>query len=366
MSRLPILFGMLTGLLLAFGILAVEQRRTGPAERAPRPSLSDCEGRIDTLVVHYLEEAASVLTPIYRQLLAELPSDVTVHVVCPTRADFDHLRLGLGPTACQMTPVVTQHEMTPWSRESGVTLLRPRGEAGAEIWRARAGDQRVADDLARQLKRVTAQRSRLYFDGGDFVVDNHAVFVTPDVVKRNLQRTVSNRAELIEVLQRELGHRRIILLDEAPPHHAGMFMMPIGNRRMLVGDPGLGRQLLDGAQPPAGLRTMGIDFSATTQALFDSVASQCKAEGYHVVRVPVLPGKDGRTYVTPLNVVLDQRNGKRTVYMPIFREAEPLNTRAADIWRRMGFQVKPIDCSTAYIHYGSLRCLVSVMDRTER
>ena len=34
-----------------------------------------------------------------------------------------------------------------------------------------------------------------------------------------------------------------VLLPEAPPYHAGMFMMPAGEGRMAVGDPSLGRAL---------------------------------------------------------------------------------------------------------------------------
>ena len=49
---------------------------------------------------------------------------------------------------------------------------------------------------------MTAQRSDLYFDGGDFAADSETVFVCPNVVKGNLQQTMATRtyAELLDQL----------------------------------------------------------------------------------------------------------------------------------------------------------------------
>ncbi len=370
MTRLPLLIGSLLGVLAAIGVLAVEDAaRRKPPELATVQS--DGEGPISELVIQYLPEADEIVLRVYRQFLRELPARLTVHVVCPDQAAFDRLARLTAPVACKLVPVLTGHEMTCWSRDrwlalalgDQITLLRPRGEDGAAIWRARAGDQLIAEDLARTLPRVRARRSTLYFDGGDFVVDGDTVFVTPDVARRNIQHTVRDRAQLLRRLRQMLGRKRVILLDKAPPHHAGMFMMPAGHKTMLVGDPALGRKLL-GADPlPAGLREIGADFGRPLQALFDHVARRCREAGYRVVRMPILPGADGRTYVTYLNVILDQRAGQRTVYMPTFRGARALDLAATRIWRRLGYTVRPIDCSATYQHYGSLRCLVNVLRR---
>src|SRR5271155_5835972 len=111
----------------------------------------------------------------------------------------------------------------------GENALTPRGELAAEVWPERAGDQRVAGDLARNLSpQFAAMRSDLYFDGGDLLADSRCVFVTPAVIRRNLQITVLTREELRQKLSAVL-HRDVILLDNAPDHHAGMFMMAAGN-----------------------------------------------------------------------------------------------------------------------------------------
>ena len=35
----------------------------------------------------------------------------------------------------------------------------------------------------------------------------------------------------------------MILFDDAPDHHVGMYLMPVGDRTVLVGDPRLGEPL---------------------------------------------------------------------------------------------------------------------------
>jgi hypothetical protein len=71
---------------------------------------------------------------------------------------------------------------------------------------------------------------------------------------------VADRAELIEQLQHDL-HREVAVMDDAPDHHAGMYMMAAGDGRMIVGDPSLGASLL--AADASSLAPMegGPDFS---------------------------------------------------------------------------------------------------------
>ena len=73
------------------------------------------------------------------------------------------------------------------------------------------------------------------------------------------------------------------MLDNAPDHHAGMFMVNVGDRRMLVGDPSLGKMIMATTTMPD--LPGGPDFTAETQHRFDSVAAQCAAQGYQVTRL---------------------------------------------------------------------------------
>jgi hypothetical protein len=135
---------------------------------------------------------------------------------------------------------------------------------------------------------------------------------------------------------------------------------------VLLGDPRLAERLLSGSPAKNAVDTYlpgGPDFSEATAEHFDEVAEQCQAAGYRVVRIPVAPGIDGRTYITYLNAILDQRDGRRIVYMPTFGPAEVLNRAAAEVWTGLGFEVRPVDCTASCRHFGALHCLVNVLCR---
>jgi hypothetical protein len=84
-----------------------------------------------------------------------------------------------------------------------------------------------------------------------------------------------------------------------------------------------------------------------------------------VVRIPTLQGTDGRTFVTYANVILDQRDGRRVVYMPVYRCAPTLNREATTIWQGLGYEVRPIACDECSRHFGAVRCLVNVLRRSD-
>jgi hypothetical protein len=370
--------GVLLGVAVVAVLLAMSTRETDGEPARPRPLqlTEDCEGKIQELVVHFTIEATDTVMPIYREFFRQLPSDVTVHVVCPDMQDFDYLQQRLGTVSCRLSPVIVGHPITCWSRDrwlalrsrdgtQAITLLGPHGEMGANVWPARAGDQRVAEELAATLDSVEAIRSRLYFDGGDFVTDSEMSFATPSVARRNLGHTATSPDGLRAHLESQLG-RPVVLLEDAPDHHAGMFMMPVGNRTMLVGDPARGKRLWD-EMDDAARDKVGLpgrpDFSESTIGQFEAVARRCQAAGYHVVRIPTVPSDDGRTYLTYLNAILDHRDGRRTVYLPVYSGADPLNEQAERIWSDLGYEVRPIDCTSCYRHFGTLRCLVNVLNR---
>ena len=316
--------GAVIGLVVGFAVLALTGGGSNK-KTASGPVLSECDGRMRELVVQYEPSAKEVVAAVYRDFLGALEPDVTVHVVCPDRPAFEDFVSLVGAVRCRLDPILTHHPITTWSRDRWValtpaspagatTLWIPRGENAGEVWPARAGDEQVGRDIATALgASARAVRSALYFDGGDFSVDNDNVFVAPRVLQRNLQHTVGGREEFLSALARQVK-RRVILLDEAPDHHAGMFMASVGGHIMLVGDPRLGRRLLPAqfqADNRAGSEEFmnlpgGPDFTAATQHLFDAVAEQCAAAGYRVVRIPVVPAQDGRTYLTYVNVLLDR------------------------------------------------------------
>jgi hypothetical protein len=82
-----------------------------------------------------------------------------------------------------------------------------------------------------------------------------------------------------------------------------------------------------------------------------------------VTRIPVVPAMDGRTFVTYVNAILDQRDDRRIVYMPVFRCAEALNRAATTVWTELGYEVRPVECDACARQFGALHCLVNVLRR---
>jgi hypothetical protein len=380
-SRIPILLGVALGLAISAGILYFSHRgRADPAAPAAGSLLSECDGSLRRLVIQYAgADDDEVVGPTYQAFLSQLPAGVDVHVVCPDEAAFEALTHRVGPTACRLSPVVAGHPITSWARDrwlalcpaqgEGTTLLSPRAEDGADVWPARKGDQQVADDLAAALgPTVRTRRSDLFFDGGDFAADSETAFVRPSLLLRNLQRTVATRAELIDLLADTLK-RRIVLLDGAPDHHVAMYLMPVGGRTVLVGDPKLGQEVLAGADGEtaavASYLPGGADFTEATRASFEAVAEQCRTAGYRVVRIPIVPGSDGRTYLTYVNCILDERDGRRIVYVPSYSFADHLNRAATAVWTELGYEVRPVSCDGCTRYFGTLHCLVNVLQREQ-
>jgi hypothetical protein len=345
-----------------------------PEQSTIGAAISDCDGEIRELVIQYTPASTHIIHGPYRSFLTQLPAAVTVHVICPDRAAFDALCAHVGSTACKLNPIFVDHKLTCWSRDrwvalhpagesTAVTLLSPQGELAADVWPERKGDEQIGEGLQDALApNVIAVRSELYFDGGDLVGDNETYFVTPNVRRRNLQRTVKTEEELEKRLAEVLG-RKIVLLKDAPDHHACMFMMPVGNKTVIVGDPRMARELLSEAEIAALPIPEGADFGDATLAKFDAVATQCSEAGYKVVRIPLAPGKDGRVFLTPINAILDERDGKRMVYMPRFDGADKINDASTEVWKGLGYEVRPVDCTDCYRYFGSLRCLVNVLRR---
>jgi hypothetical protein len=108
----------------------------------------------------------------------------------------------------------------------------------------------------------------------------------------------------------------------------------------------------------------GADFSAQTQRLFDAVAAQSESSGYKVIRIPTVVSPDGRTFLTYVNSIIDQQGHRRIVYLPFYRGVEELNVAASKVWESLGYEVRPIDSTTTYRHFGALHCLVNVLRRS--
>jgi len=146
-----------------------------------------------------------------------------------------------------------------------------------------------------------------------------------------------------------------------------MYLMPVGGRTVLVGDPKMAQDMLarteQEASAVASYLPGGPDFTEATVASFEAVAEQCRVAGYRVVRIPIVPGSDGRTYLTYVNGILDERDGRRIAYLPAYSFAGSLNRAATEVWTELGYEVRPVECDACARHFGTLHCLVNVLQR---
>ena len=183
--RVPL--GSVIGLFASVIVLAVIQWSTARTEALPSTLMSDCDGAIGEIVIHYVSEAGDVVEDVYREFLRQLSRDVVVQVVCPDRSAFDDLGTRIGTTRCRLTPVIVGHPMTTWSRDRWLalqragggltTLLCPRSEKSEECWPQRAGDAQVGWDLACTL--------------GNRIAFRHAHYISMGVVSRTLTACLS-------------------------------------------------------------------------------------------------------------------------------------------------------------------------------
>ena len=255
--------GVTLGLAASMVVLAVYQRGGGPADSGPGPLLSDCDGRLQHLVIHYVEEAADTVVPTYRDFLGQLPADVTVSVVCPRPETFDDLVSRIGPVECRLSPVVVSHAMTTWSRDRWLALgpspggrmllLAPRGKTRPACGpRGRPTDCGRSGRRARPRRggphqRPVLRRRRLHGRRRDGLRAAGRAAAEPATHGGHAEELV---ARLESILQ-----RRVILFDDAPDHHVGMYLMPVGDRTVLVADPRLGEPLFQQRQSWSRLPT---------------------------------------------------------------------------------------------------------------
>ena len=73
---------------------------------------------------------------------------------------------------------------------------------------------------------------------------------------------------------------------------------------------------------------------------------------------------DGKAYLTFVNVLMDRQGDRRIVYLPFYRGAGRLNAAAREVWESQGYEVRPVDCTSTYRHFGCLHCLVNVLRRS--
>lgn len=107
---------------------------------------------------------------------------------------------------------------------------------------------------------------------------------------------------------------------------------------------------------------VAIDRRDETLQKFRNIAKELEAQGFELVRLPLVPLADGLTYITYNNVLLEHRNGRLHAYLPQFGIAA-LDAAGRKAYAAVGAVVHNIRVKEIYEYNGTVRCLVNVVRR---
>ena len=358
-----LLSGIAAGVVVSALILHV----CAPGRTKPRTRLvaEDASAPLSRVAIHYAPAADRVAAGVWRQLFAVLPPEVEVEVEVARAADFDRFLRLVPDHRERFHPVVVGSTITTWSRDRyaalvddegrGAILAPPQVEAPTP---ERAGDARSPFAISRALYQRDPKVADIVFEGGDLAATPHLVFADVNLGARNLGHHDADRAAIEHELHLRFGQQLVWLgntLGDVPRHHIMMYMMPIDDHTVAVGDIKAGVALL-------GDTPLALDDVNVEAARFDHAAAELTAKGFHVVRVPALVLEGAGSYVTYTNALFDVRGGHRVVYMPTYA-LPALDEAGKRFWEGQGFEVHEIDVSPIYRLNGSLGCLVNVLAR---
>lgn len=356
--------GLLTAAVLSSGLSTL----SGPSSPV---MVSDVHGALSDICIQYRSDFSDASLETLASFLSALSGSVRVRVIVAERKEFDELLRGLAGRGvvprCRLLAVETGFAITPWAKDRFVSLRSGEGPV-LGVPRAcgvgagpRGNDERVPRRLAADPD-LSCRALPFMFDGGDLISDGQTVFVAATALARNPPLDVDDRPGLIATVAAGLGLPVLVLGDSAdavPDHHIGMYLTPLGDGRVAVADPDWGMALYRGGPLPGGVQAERDD---RVFARFKTVAAELTAAGYELVRIPLLLTDRPRVWVTYNNAVLEERDGRRQIFMPVYGIPE-LDAAAKAAFEHAGWDVVEIPVGRLYTYTGSLRCLVGVIGR---
>lgn len=358
-----VVLGVLAGVVASALLVLVLGMWKGSAPR-DRLVAEDASGHLERVAIHYVPGMDARALPVWTQLFRVLPEDVEIVVAVQRAADFERFRGRMAaanvPRLERFRPVVVGHALTTWSRdrlaalEGDAILAPPRVTTPIG---PRAGDWEAPFAIARDVYGASPKIADLVFEGGDFAASEGYVFADANLIGRNLGRGDATKARLEAAVRAAFSGQQVVWLGDAagevPEHHIMMYMVPLDDREVLVGDVRRGAELAPGVR---------ADADPGHAARFDRVAELLAARGFVVHRVPVVVLPGAGSYLTYTNALFDRDATGKVVYLPTYR-TPALDAEAARIYERLGYRVVPIDVSTIHTLNGSLGCLVNVLAR---
>jgi hypothetical protein len=366
-----VLVGVVAGLIASMLVLQIAGLARGGARTHTRLVAEDASAPLSRVAIHYAPSADRVALGVWKQLFAVLPASIDVEVEVTAAGDFDRLisklRAAGAPHLERFHAVVVGTTITTWSRDRYAALVDDNGAGGILApprveapFASRAGDARSPFAISQALYHRDPKISDIVFEGGDLAATPRFIFADQNLVARNLGHRSADRPSIQAELHRRFGQELVWLGDavgDVPRHHIMMYMMPLDDHTIAVGDIRAGMALLGDAP-------LALDDTELQARRFDHAAELLAARGFSVVRIPALVLAGGGSFVTYTNALFDRRaGGKRVVYLPTY-SLPALDHAAQQFYEARGFEVHPIDVTPIYGLNGSLGCLVNVLARS--
>ena len=346
--------------------------------------VADDGGPIAEVLLHYAVNSEGELGAPFFDLFQHLGPNVRLQVCCPNDASVEAFTQRWGTAASangrQVQVINVNRPITVWARDRRICRQTADGRPATCFvptahfsYDPEKQNDLVLSSLLFQTGLVPGVAlNSFHLEGGNVVSNRRQVFIGANAYDDNLHRFRSESAMFAE-LSKVFGRPAVAIKtrDGATPWiHTDMYLTPIDSRTILVSSPSEGCRLLEGQTSvmiPQRDRQVQVEFDTVApdsirQTQFDDVAQQLTELGYQVIRVPSLINVEKDWMVTYNNVLMDYQNGQRVVFMPIYHIPE-LDNAAAQIYRALGFEVRPIDVSPIFQLGGAIRCLANVTRR---
>lgn len=375
--------------LLCFLTYATAHERLKGTDTETASILSDTSGEIEEVVLQYSSSLAAEVIPTYKSFLRQIEPDTRIFIVCENAGQVKDIQTILedwqirNPQRIKI--INAEREITVWARDRFVVKaakdnLRKRIVVLPSLPRSegqdRLNDKKVPEIIAKANgENIEARKSDLFFEGGNIVTSDKHLFTGYSTV---IDHERDSDEEIISRLEQEFGKKVVVVgspEESEPDEHIDMYLTPISDRVVLLGDPSLGTKIL------AEQRNKTVQFQEDLQSAYEllyredqedtdaeeilssytHVKKQLESMGFKVERIPIVH-VDWDKVITYNNVLMETRKGKRIVYMPVYGIKE-LDTTARKKYESLGFEVRAVDVSKIYKHGGTLRCVTNVLSR---
>jgi len=389
------------------GLLWWSQSRT---ESTAIPSVrarlvSDCSGPIRDWLLSLPDRESLFFMETQASLIAKADPRIQFHVYYAIDERRASLERALERRGRQADGRVRWHKsperVWPWTRDLFLAGSTPGGRPVTFLHdRQYYGRWKLAwkyEDLgtfARTLDGLSIA-TPASIEGGAIVVDDERVIASAFYFEKAVLRGEAENVAEMAARMSSMWGRPVETLgvgEVHPSQHCDFVMMPVGRRRMVLASPALGARLLRaaGADERAGFRAayrqwalraprghglkgkQELDIVAALLARnsrpdirrgYERLKRKVERLGYACVEVPLLtlhPAEVGvGMTMSYVNAVIDERDGQRVVYMPTYR-LPTLDHYAAEVWRKLGVRVVPVEALGASLHGGAIHCLSHV------